>query len=308
MKHAVISVADWNISIYSTMPFELEKGYQPFIIYSSEDTYSDFTSLSPKCTIYVEVVPHLPLNIFKNKLPVFVAENSYLRFYSIYQFQNGLGYVVYDQQFPFEIQQIAVATTDFLNWTVYCAANRGVLYPLKYPFGPILFHYLTLSSDACMIHASCIRDGNKGRLFSGFSGTGKSTIAKLWANDGSSVINDDRLIIRRIDNKYKVFNTPMFYLDSPKVTSLDSIFLIRHSSGNKLKRISGAKAVSRVMACCIQNNFDNQFVKSRLDFLSDLITDIPVYELGFVPDSSVLKFIRQLESDNYNTYETAYTT
>ena len=158
-----------------------------------------------------------------------------------------------------------------------------------------MLHYLTLKIDAVMMHASCAYDGRTGRMFTGFSGVGKSTISKLWAQEGSRIINDDRLIIRRHGEEYRVYNTPMYYQDIPKVAPLGGIFLIRHYPENELKRVKGALAVSKVMAYSIQNNFDRRYVAQRLAFFSDLCSRVPAYELGFVPDASVVEYIRSYE-------------
>jgi len=47
-----------------------------------------------------------------------------------------------------------------------------------------------------MIHASGVNNAGHGYIFSGVSGKGKSTMAKLWDNSGARVIHDDRLILR----------------------------------------------------------------------------------------------------------------
>ena len=142
-----------------------------------------------------------------------------------------------------------------------------------------------------MMHASCAYDGRTGRMFSGFSGVGKSTMSKLWAQEGSRIINDDRLIIRRHGEEYRVYNTPMYYQDIPKAAPLGAIFLIRHYPENALNLLRGAQAVSRVMAYSIQNNFDRRYVSQRLAFFSELCARVPVFDLGFVPDASVVEYI-----------------
>ena len=86
----------------------------------------------------------------------------------------------------------------------------GKILPLKYPLGPIIMHYMTLKADAVMMHASCAFDGVKARIFSGFSGAGKSTMSKIWSEARNQIINDDRLIIRKQGDDYVVYNTPMY--------------------------------------------------------------------------------------------------
>jgi len=142
-----------------------------------------------------------------------------------------------------------------------------------------------------LMHASCAFDGEKARMFSGFSGAGKSTISGIWAREGAQIINDDRLVIRKKDGVFWVYNTPMYYVDSSKKANLNAIYLIKHSPMNVLKNLTGALAVSRVMAFCIQNNFDRSFIDRRLSFFFFFCAVTPVAELGFVPDKEVVAFI-----------------
>jgi len=277
-----ITIADYSIKLCSESNIGLEDGYISFL---SEDD-NRVADVTINC--FLGIPPHE----YEKKELVFEAKNDIQKFYSIFRSGTELGFILYNQQNIDEIQQIAFLDETYSHWKVYSdpATDCG-LWPLTYPLGPIVMHYLTVKSDAVMIHASCIFDGIKGRIFTGFSGNGKSTMSKIWADAGNLVINDDRLIIRKHDDRFYAYNTPMFYKDIPKKAALDAIYFISHSPENKVKQLSGALAVSKVLAFCIQNNFEQKLINNHLNFLSDLCSQIPVYELGFVPDSSVIKFI-----------------
>lgn len=280
-------IAGFLIRLFSDAKLELEEGYLPFVV-PIEEKEADVT---------VYCFCGIPATPFQKDELVFEAENEHQRFYSIYRINSGLGFIVYDQQWKNEIQKVALSDESFTHWKVYSrftSDNRIV--PLKYPLGPILLHYMTMKSDAVMMHASSTFDGRKARLFTGFSGAGKSTMSMLWAAAGNGIVNDDRLIIRKRENGYSVYNTPMYYADIPKEAPLSAVYLISHSPENKIKKLKGAMAIAKVMAFCIQNNFEKQFVESRLSFFSELCASVPVYELGFVPDERVVNFI--LENEN----------
>ena len=253
--------------------------------------------MNSEADVTIECFAGTPTNPFQNDELVFEAKNEKQRFYSIYRTGKDLGFIIYNQQNKDEIQQVAVLDETFTHWKAYSEAlpDNSIL-PLKYPLGPIIMHYLTIKSDAVMMHASCAFDGKSARIFTGFSGAGKSTMSKLWSETGNRIINDDRIIIRKKEKGYVVYNTPMYYRDIPKEAPLNSIYLINHSPKNKIKKLSGALAVSKVMAFCIQNNFDKQFIQSRLNFFSELCMEIPVYDLGFVPDESAVNFIKANEA------------
>ena len=284
-----LEIAGFTLTLLSSRLMELEDGYLPFIQQQN----------NPQKDIVIECFAGIPTNLFKAEDLVFEAKTSEQRFYSIYRLNNDLGFIIYNQQNRDEIQQIAILDENFKNWKVYLEESDGKILPLKYPLGPIIMHYMTLKADAVMMHASCAFDGVKARIFSGFSGAGKSTMSKIWSEARNQIINDDRLIIRKQGDEYVVYNTPMYYQDIPKKAALSSVYLISHSPENNIKKLYGAMAVSRMMAFSIQNNFDKQYIQSRLNFFSELCSKIPVYDLGFVPDGNVVNFIKDNEAKEF---------
>jgi hypothetical protein len=276
-----LQIAGFSIKLYSDTLVELEDGYTPFVEKNAGE----------KADVTVECIAGLPVDTFENAQLVFEAENGEQKYYSIYRIGEKLGFIIYNQETKNDIQQVAVLNEDFSTWNVYSELTDTKFNPLKFPFGPILMHYMTLKSDAVMMHASCAFDGSVGRIFTGFSGAGKSTMSKIWSNEGNLIINDDRLIIRKHEDGYFVYNTPMYYMDLPKKAPLKSVFLISHSPQNRIKKLSGALAISKMMAFSIQNNYDKQFIQNRLSLFTDLCSHVSVYELGFVPDQNVVNFV-----------------
>ena len=282
-----IEIAEFSIHLFSEVAFELEEGYGPF-----EKTEDNFVA-----DFKIECILNLPDEIpFEISEPIFEAENDAQKFYSIYRLESGLGIVIYNQQDINQIQQIAILDESFTSWKIYSAKYQDIHLPLKYPMGPILMHYITLKTNAVMMHASCAYDGTKARIFTGFSGAGKSTMSMIWSEAGNQIINDDRLIVRKMEDGFYVYNTPMYYQDIPKKAPLNSIYLISHSPENTINKLSGALAVSKVMAFSIQNNFDRQFINSRIDLFTDINNHVAIYELGFVPDKQVVQFVIANES------------
>lgn len=282
-----LSIAGFSIKLGSGFAFKLEEGYLPFII--EQDV--------PHPDVTIDCLSGLPSTLSEQEELIFEARNDFQKFYSIFKSGTNLRFILYNQQTKDVVQQVALLDHSFSHWTVYTNPEAdGSLWPLKYPLGPIVMYYLTVNSAAALIHASCIFDGIKGRIFTGFSGAGKSTMSKIWADAGNQVINDDRLVIRKQDNGYFVYNTPMYYRDRPKKAPLNAIHLISHSPVNKINKLSGALAVSKVLAFCIQNNYDKKYIQNHLDFLSELCNQIPVYELGVFPDSNIVNFVRSNES------------
>ena len=105
--------------------------------------------------------------------------------------------------------------------------------PMEYPLDGLILYYLTVISGDIMIHGSGVNYNNQGYLFSGISGMGKTTMAKLWDDHGAEIIHDDRLIIRKSSTGYSMYNTPVYRNDEPRRSDISTIFLIGH--GKRMK-------------------------------------------------------------------------
>ena len=173
-------------------------------------------------------------------------------------------------------------------WDLWIDCKEKQTDPFEYPLDGLILYYLTVKYGDIMIHASGINNSGKGYLFSGVSGKGKSTIAGLWNSYGARVIHDDRLIIRKTIDGYMMHNTPVYDNDLPRQSPLDKIFIIEHGPENRVIPVTGASAVSLVMANCIQHNWGPEIVSGLLNSVSDICMKVPVFRLAFKPDSSVI--------------------
>jgi hypothetical protein len=167
--------------------------------------------------------------------------------------------------------------------------------PMEYPLDGLILYYLTVLHSDIMIHASGVNYAGYGYVFSGISGSGKTTMARIWDKAGARVIHDDRLILRNTADGFKMFNTPVYKNDAPSESPLNKIFIIDHGNENELIPVNGAPAVSLVIANCIQHNWDPQIIRGLLNSVSELCAEIPVANLRFRPDSTIIDVIRKNE-------------
>jgi hypothetical protein len=281
-------IADFSIKLFTKSPnkFLFEEGYLPFLSNLKDDDYS------------IEVISNIPSALSSRENLVFSSDGTQNSCWFVCSEPESekIRIVVADPNKPENIQQVAILSIHSKNWTIYCNPNNeGYLFPLAYPLGPILLYYLVVENNSLMMHASCISDQGKGRIFSGFSGIGKSTMASIWAKEGYQVINDDRLIIRFRNGKARIYNTPMFYSDEPKSVELHALYLLKQAKENTIKQLNYAEAVSRIMAFCIQHSYKKEFLENHLQTILSLYEQIPIYELGFKPDAEIIDFIRSHE-------------
>ncbi len=213
------------------------------------------------------------------------------KFWDIYKHGNSL-YV--SAIFPYSNKHreaILQFSLENREWDLWLDSMDDEADPMEYPLDGLILYYLTVIHGNIMIHASGVYYKGQGYLFSGISGSGKSTMAKLWTMTGVKIIHDDRLIIRKEGMGYMMYNTPVYDNDEPRESWLDRIYVIEHGKENKLKTLREAESVSSMMANCIQHNWNTEIIAGLLDSVSDLSAAVPVARYFFKPDKSAIEYI-----------------
>jgi len=215
-------------------------------------------------------------------------------FWSVYRHQSGM---FISTNFPGNQNKKAILKFSLImrEWDLWIDGIEGSTDPLEYPLDGLVLYYLTVINGDIMIHASGVNIAGYGYLFSGVSGKGKSTIAQICKDSGAKVIHDDRLIIRNINSKYRMFNTPVYRDDKPAESILNRLFLIEHGTENKIVPVIGANAVTLVIANCIQHNYSPDMIARFLGSVSIMCSAVPVATLRFKPDRRVIDHLLENE-------------
>ena len=151
------------------------------------------------------------------------------------------------------------------------------------------------------MHASLIKVGGRGIIFSAPSGVGKSTQASLWEKHrGAEILNGDRAAIRLVDGKWISYGSPwagssgIYHNDNAELLA---IVFLSQASENTVTRLSGAKAFNAMMKGGILPYWSKEKMLAACNILEKLLSDVPVYEFACTPDLSAVealeKFIQE---------------
>ena len=170
--------------------------------------------------------------------------------------------------------------------------------PLPWPVDGLLLYFLSAAKGDVMIHGSAVSCQGKGWLFTGKSGSGKTTIAGIFDRAGDRVIHDDRLIIRKESSGWVMHSTPVYRNDEPRRASLDHLWVIRHGRSNVSEPVTGAAAVAMVLSNCIQQNWNRDTAETLAATVDDMSASMKVSRLAFVPAGSLRDYLIARESDS----------
>lgn len=168
---------------------------------------------------------------------------------------------------------------------------------LQNVFFHIGFEEMLLSESKFIVHASCIDTEFGGVLFSGVSGIGKSTQAKLWCRyRAAELLNGDRPVVGKEDGIWKAYGSP--YAGSSrcyknKSVSVSAVVLLSQASENSIRRVRPAEAFRRIYSNCIVLSWDKKFVETLTSLVFCLIKEIPVFELSCRPDEGAVALLEK---------------
>ncbi|MDX9729027.1 MAG: hypothetical protein RBT50_07165 [Bacteroidales bacterium] len=163
--------------------------------------------------------------------------------------------------------------------------------PLPYPLDGLLLYFLFSLGGDIMIHGSGMVSDGRGWLFTGRSGSGKTTMARIFDGAGDRVIHDDRLVLRRETTGWVMHNTPVYRNDEPRSALLEHLWIIRHGTANVSEPVAGAEAVAMILANSIQQNWNREAAARLAAAADDLAASVKVSRLSFVPDGTIRDYL-----------------
>ena len=144
-----------------------------------------------------------------------------------------------------------------------------------------------------LIHSSCVIDNGKGHIFSGHSGAGKSTAAKL--SHPRSLLSDEATLVKISPKEIIIYDSP-FRSEIKKsgnelLTSLGSIQLLKQSLQNKRTILKKADALLQLIDKVFFWTNDSIESKQIIQLLQLLVQNVPVYELQFQKNDTFWELI-----------------
>jgi len=158
-----------------------------------------------------------------------------------------------------------------------------------------VIHSLVLAREGgLLVHAaSAVRNG-RAFLFAGVSGAGKTTISRLAPAD-VTLLTDEISYLRRNGHGYIAYGTP-FAGELAKVGENDqaplaALYLLHQGPKNAIEPISTGDAARSLLENVLFFAHDPELVSMVFESACNLVRQVPVYRLTFVPDALVWELI-----------------
>ena len=142
------------------------------------------------------------------------------------------------------------------------------------------------SLGGLMLHAAGIVKDQKGYIFTGYSGAGKTTVCRL--SEGCTVLNDDMVILSNSDSGWQIsatpFTNPTQVCPGSGNAPLHRILFLRQALTHHLEDVPNSKAVAELLTHVPIISHSTYHVSSLTNRCVDIIQKTNVKELHFLPD------------------------
>ena len=158
-----------------------------------------------------------------------------------------------------------------------------------------IVHTLLLAQEGgFLLHASSAIRNGRAFLFSGVSGAGKTTMARLAPPDAALLTDEISYVVRQ-EGRYFAVGTP-FYGELARPgenlrAPIEALYLLAKGPENLIEPIEGTDAVRGLLGNLLFFARDPEFVKMVFDTAFDFVKHVPVRRLTFAPTTSVWELI-----------------
>ncbi|MGD9910617.1 MAG: hypothetical protein AB7U79_08475 [Candidatus Izemoplasmatales bacterium] len=220
----VYNVAGITLTVDYLYPDLLEKSLEQYIT-SEEANYHIRVSLID----HFDIPKTEPSIIYKNRF--------------IYELEEESIYVIYDKTLT-RISHVITYQNEGKDISLYLMkSSTKNLVELEYLLTGIFFYEIALKEGFIILHASAVKQGEEVYLFSSPSGGGKSTMAELFLKEypESTILNDDKPIIKQRGNEFYVYGTPWSGKTQTNMNDeghLHSIIFLKQAPFNQVSPLS----------------------------------------------------------------------
>jgi hypothetical protein len=164
---------------------------------------------------------------------------------------------------------------------------------LKHALMNLYSCYIVHINWGVLIHSSCVIERNKAHIFSGKSGAGKSTAARL--SYPRSLLSDEATILKITADEIIAYDSPFRSEITSKSEleyySIGSIHLLHQSLTNKRTEITKSDSFLLLLDKVFYWTYNPEETKKIFALLKEIVDHVPVYDLFFQKNNTFWEMI-----------------
>ena len=288
-KTDTLRIGCWNIGYRFLTPNRL---YFPWKM----DTFLYQQLDKPKYDFLYEVKPNFEENSdYINDKLIYKEENG---FYQDLIYKDDKGYIKWILNRVKSNEDVIIYEINN-RWNhcklLYDITNTNNIYPFEYLSR--IFSYFTITKGGIVLHGVLMEYEGKGIIISAPSGTGKTTHARMWRDTQRAlIINGDRALCRKIDNKWTGFGMPWCGTSGEYINrdvEISAIVVLEQAKENSVEKLDTLQAFNHMIPNITAPTWEKNLLNKAMDYLEDMVNEVPVYKLKCTPDIEAVEVLKK---------------
>lgn len=154
-----------------------------------------------------------------------------------------------------------------------------------------------LEQGGFILHASAICSGGRGLLFSGLSGAGKSTQARLWQQyAGAEILNHDSPMITFSGNQYHCHGNPWSGSDAcykQLSVPVRCLIALEQGKGNAIEPLSPKQALKFLLTQSLSPAEKGEDIDKIIRNMTAFAHAVPLLRFSCLPDESAVDVLNR---------------
>lgn len=170
----------------------------------------------------------------------------------------------------------------------------------------IMYALASASKNVALFHSAVVTYKDRGYMFLGKSGTGKSTHARLWLAhvDGTELLNDDNPVVCLRQDGAWVYGSPWSgktpcYIN--KGVRLGAIVDLKQTPYNKIRRIEGIEAYLALLPSISGMRWNKEIADGLHQTENELAKNVSMFHLDCLPDEAAAKICCEMVSAKFES-------
>jgi len=157
--------------------------------------------------------------------------------------------------------------------------------------------------DSLLMHSSCMERNGKGYVFTGKSGSGKSTVASLSAD--AKIFNDEISVIDLGGRPVEIFDAPFNGFFEKKIEGsapLAGVYILVQAPRHRVSRTTSSESIKTLSREIIppmglETPFSQKVYWEMLDYATRIAEAVPLNTLEFLPDPGFWGYIEKARDE-----------
>ncbi|PYV88025.1 MAG: hypothetical protein DMG90_16145 [Acidobacteria bacterium] len=159
-----------------------------------------------------------------------------------------------------------------------------------------IIHTLALADEGgFLLHAASALRNGRAFIFSGVSGAGKTTLARMAPSD-ATILTDEVSYVRRLDGKFEACGTPfageLARAGANTSAPVDTLLFLQQGPENRIEEMNKQEALQRLLRNILFFAADPGLVSKLFETAHKFLESIPVRRLTFQPEPDVWSLIQ----------------